>query len=367
LVGVTTLAKVFLRIPFSLLRAKEKSAQYALLSTGKGFVQILFTLLFVVGLSQGVQGVLLGSLVSEAVFCLVLLATTLWTIRKWHFSKATAKDLLSFGAPLVPAGVAGFILNLSDRYFLKHYGTLYDVGLYSLGYRMGEIVWEIVSAIHLAYPPFLLANEKSPTAPQLYARVATYYFAGIGFLVLAISVCAPEIVRVMAAPEYHDAYVVIPIVALAQLFRGFVFFGPVGLTLKRKSTYHATVAIIAGALNLVLNYVWISRYGMLGAAWATLVAFFVQMLLINIISQRHYALPFEYGRLAKFGAVTVGIYLLSTQIPVNGVLASTLSIKTVLLLSCPFLLMALGFFESEELASASGLIRTVRGRLGFIG
>jgi O-antigen/teichoic acid export membrane protein len=367
LVGVTVLAKVFLRIPFALLRAKEKSGQYAFLSTAKGFVQIALTLLFVVGLQQGTQGVLLGNLGSEAIFCLVLLLTTLRAVKKWSFSKATAKDLLSFGAPLVPAGVAGFVLNLSDRYFLKHYSTLHDVGLYSLGYRVGEIVWEVVSAIQLAYPPFILSNEKSPSAPQLYARVVTYYFAGIGFLVLALSVGASECVRIMAAPEYHDAYVVIPIIALAQLFRGFVYFGPVGLTLKRKTTYHATVALIAGALNLLLNYLWISSHGMLGAAWATIVSFFVQMVLINAISQRHYPIPYEYGRLVKLGLVMGGIYLLSLQIPSSESLGSTLTLKALLLLSCPFLLALLGFFQTEELASVAGLIRTVRGRVGFAG
>lgn len=367
LVGVTTLAKVFLRIPFALLRAKEKSGQYAFLSAAKGFAQIALTLLFVVGLSQGIQGVLLGNLVSEAIFCLVLLLTTLRTVKKWRFSTATARDLLSFGAPLVPAGVASFALNLSDRYFLKHYSTLHDVGLYSLGYRVGEIVWEIVSAILLAYPPFILSNEKSPSAPQLYARAATYYFAGIGFLVLALSVVAPEFVRIMAAPEYHDAYVVVPIIALAQLFRGFVYFGPVGLTLKRKTSYHATVTLIAGALNLLLNYLWISRYGMLGAAWATIVAFFVQMGLINAISQKHYAIPYEYGRLMKLAVVMGGIYLLSLRIPSSETLAFTLTWKAGFLLSCPFLLVAIGFFESEELTFASSLIRTVRGRFGFTG
>src|SRR5262249_13531260 len=153
---------------------------------------------------------------------------TLWQIHKWRFSRKTAWDLLSFGLPLVPAGMAGFMLNLSDRYFLKLYASLHDVGLYSLGYRLGEIFWEVVWAIQLAYPQFVLSNEKSPQAAYLYARVFTYYFAGLGFVVLTLSVYAHEIVRVMAAPQYREAYQVVALIALAQLFRGFVLIGPVG-------------------------------------------------------------------------------------------------------------------------------------------
>jgi hypothetical protein len=106
---------------------------------------------------------------------------------------------------------------------------------------------------------------------------------------------------------------------------------------------------------------------MLGAAWATIVAFFVQMVLINAISQQHYAIPYEYGRLVKLTLVMGGIYLLSMQISPSDTLATTLTLKAALLLACPFLLMLLGFFQHEELASLTGIIRTVRGRFGFVG
>ncbi|MBI3302273.1 MAG: oligosaccharide flippase family protein [Deltaproteobacteria bacterium] len=367
LVGLTTIARVFLRIPFALLRAKEKSVQYSALSVSKGFLQILLSLMLVVGFGQGVFGVLLANFASEAIFCFVLVSGMLWVIKTWRFSGQTAKDLLSFGAPLVPAGIAGFVLNLSDRYFLKHYSTLHNVGLYSLGYRLGEVIWEIVSAVLIAYPPFVLANEKSPHARQLYARISTYYFAGIGFIVLTLSVCAQEVVRVMAAPEYHEAYRVVALVAVGQLLRGFVFIGPVGLTLKRKTTYHALIALLAAGLNLVLNFLWIPPYGMMGAAWATVVAFGVQAFLITGVSQWYYPLPFEYGRLFKLGLTGSAVYLASTWLPADGPLFFNLSVKAALLFFCPFLLLALRFFQAEERESALGLVRTVRGRLGLVG
>ena len=366
LVGVTIVARVLLRIPFALLRAQEKSLRYSILSVTKGFLQIGLSLIFVIALQQGVFGVLLGNFGSEAVFCLVLVAGTLWQIRKWRFSRKTAWDLLSFGLPLVPAGMAGFMLNLSDRYFLKLYGTLHDVGLYSLGYRMGEIIWEVVWAMQLAYPQFVLANEKSSQASHLYARVFTYYFAGLGFVVLALSVYAHEIVRVMAAPQYQEAYRVVPLIALGQLFRGFVFIGPVGLTLKRKTTYHALIAAIAAAVNLGMNYLLIPRYGMMGAAVATAVGFGVQSLLITGVSQRFYPVPIETARLLKVAFAAAVVYLASTRLSVDGTLLLNGSAKAILLALFPCLLVGLRFFQPGEMDFVFGAARMIRGRLGFV-
>jgi O-antigen/teichoic acid export membrane protein len=367
LVGFTIVARVFLRIPFALLRAQEKSLRYSTLSAGKGFVQIVLTLVLVIALGQGVFGVLLGAFGSEAAFCLILLGSMLWTVRRWHFSTRTARDLLSFGFPLVPAGIAGFVLDLSDRYFLKLYGTLSEVGLYALGYRLGEIIWEVVWAMQLAYPQFVLVNEKDPQAPHLYARVFTYYFAGLGFIVLILSVYAQEIVRVMAAPEYHQAYRVVPLIALGQLFRGFVLIGPVGLTLKRKTTYHALMAMIAATLNLWLNYLWIPPYGMVGAAAATAIAFGVQALLITGISQRYYRIPMETSRLLKVGLAGMAVYLASTWLPTDGELLVHSVTKATLLALFPCLLIALRFFQAGETESLLGAVRAIGGRLGFVG
>jgi O-antigen/teichoic acid export membrane protein len=365
-VAVTIVARVFLRIPFALLRAQEKSLRYSVLNAAKGFVQIVLTLVFVIALDQGVLGVLLGTLGSEAAFCLVLVPGMLWGIRQWRFSRKTARDLLSFGFPLVPAGVAGFVLHLSDRYFLKLYSTLHDVGLYSLGYRLGEIIWEMVWAMQLAYPQFVLVNEKAPEARHLYARVITYYFGGLGFVVLILSVYAQEIVRVMAAPEYREAYRVVPLIALGQLLRGFVFIGPVGLTLKRKTTYHALMAVVAAGVNLCLNYLWIPAYGMMGAAAANAIAFGVQSLLITAVSQRYYPIPIEVSRLLKVAFAAAVVYLASTRFPADGELLLNVPAKAVLLALFPCLLAALRFFQPGEIDSAAAMLRVVGARLGFV-
>jgi len=47
-------------------------------------------------------------------------------------------------------------------------------------------------------------------------------------------------------------------------------------------------------LNLSLNYFLIKYYGVIGAAYATAISFFVEFVLIHFISERIYPLPWRY-------------------------------------------------------------------------
>jgi len=362
LICLASLSRVFLRIPFAMLRAEEKSARYAVLSVLRGLTGILIALALVVGFGQGIYGVMWSQFASHFVFCLLLIPGVIRGLR-WSFSKRTARDLLAFGTPHVPMGLATFVLNLSDRYFLKHYSTLYNLGLYSLGYNLGEALRLLVTALHLAYPPFVLSNRKAPHAQELYARVTTYYFALMGFIALALSLLAREIIGIMAAPSYHDAYRVIPLVALAQIFYGFSFVGTAGLIIKRRPIYRTFSVFVAAAVNLALNYLWIPSYGMMGAAVATVVAFLVGSLLITGISYWFYPVPYEYGRLLKLGIICWIIYGVGVWVPQEEGMLFNLLVKASLLLLFPCLLLVLRFFQNQEIESALGLLRTLKAKL----
>lgn len=364
LVSLSTVSNVLLRIPFAILRAEEKATRYAVLSVARGLFAIVLALVLVVGFGQGVVGIVWSQFASHFLFLVVLLPGVLWGLR-WSFDSRTARHLLEYGWPLLFAGLATFVLNLSDRYFLKHYSTLRELGLYSLGYTLAEGLFLLVTAMRLAYPPFVFSNMKTPDAPRLYARVLTYYVAVMGFLVLALSVLAADILRIMAAPDYHDAYRVVPLVALGELFHGFSFLSPIGLMITRKSTFRMWSVVIAAGLNLLLNYLWIPGHGMMGAAAATAVSFMVQSVLVTSVALRFYRVDFEYGRMLKAGLACGAVYLVSTWVPADAPWMLALAVRLGILALYPVGLGLLGFFDAEELETAAGMVRAMKGRLGL--
>ncbi len=365
LTSLSTISKEFARIPFALMRAERKARKYAVFSIIRTFLSIGLAITLVVGFEKGVLGILLSQCVTEMVLCLLLYPGILSSLRQ-PFSGKTARDLLSYGLPFVPAGLSAFVLNLSDRYFLKLYSTLHELGLYALAYRFGEIIWLLIWAFQMAWPTFVFMNRKSPDASQLYSRVSTYYLALMAFVCLGISVFAREVVVLMAAPSFHAAYRVVPLIALASLLHGVALLGSVGISLEKKTIYYPFIVGGSALLNLVLNYLWIPTYGMMGAAYATVVSFVFQCVLTPLIALRLYYIPYEYGRLLRIVVISGAIFFLSGRID-NVSLLVVISGKALLLCLYPLLLLFTGFFLDEELLFVRKAVGEIRSRLVAFG
>jgi transcriptional regulator with XRE-family HTH domain len=90
----------------------------------------------------------------------------------------------------------------------------------------------------------------------------------------------------------------VPLILLAFILWGME--GPVniGIMLKGHTQYMPLVGWVAAAVCLVLNFWWIPEYGMVGAAWSTIIAYGVHTLALHVLSQRFYPLRFPVFQLS---------------------------------------------------------------------
>lgn len=348
------------RMPLAVLRAREESGRYALSSFARTLIGLVLAIFFVVGLKFGGRGVLTSQLVAEALMCLYLVPVTIkgLTLR---YSRQDAQHMLGYGIYLIPTALGSFVLQLSDRYFLKHYSTLAVVGIYALANRLSEMLSFPMQAFELAWPQFLFGNQKSPNAPVLYARVFTYLLTVLSLMWLVISLLAKEIVTFMVHPSYHEAYRVVPWLAGGFVVQGLNYAGNVGINLHRKVKYRPLIIMTTAALNLTLNFLLIPSYGMMGAAIATFASYAFQSLFRIVVSYWLYPIPFEYARLMRVAVLVTGFYYAGVQIPWGSLWASTAG-KVSLILAFPFCLYVSGFFDPGELERLKGLIGNGRQR-----
>ena len=352
------LFKTVLRLPLAVLRARGQSRFYAITSSVRTLVGFVLAIVFVVGLHWGGRGVLMSQLLAELLLAAVLVPVSLRGL-SLRYSRADARDLLGYGAYLVPSALFNFVLHLSDRFFLKHWGSLGAVGLYALGYRFGEIVSFAMQALSLAWPQFLFGNRKAPDAPGLYARVFTYAAGVLAFLWLALSMLSEELVTVMAAPAFREAYRVVPVLAGAFVLEGLATIGNVGMPLYRKVKYRPAILVTAGALNVGLNLVMVPRFGAMGAAVSLCASLGLKFVLEMLVSYRLYPVPYEYWRLARLAAVAAAVYALGEGVPWGHLWAGVAG-KIGLLLAMPVILYAVGFFERAELLRLRSVLRLGR-------
>ena len=331
------------------LRAQQKSVTYTTVSLVSTFLAVALNVFFLSQLHLGVYGILLSTLINSA----VLSTWLFWDLLRpvGHIPRVDMAKLLSmlkYGVPFVPVALASFVVNWSDRYFLRVYSTLTTVGLYAFGYKLGMIVIFLVNApFLLVWNSYLFEIKNKPNAKEIYARVTTYYLVMICAVGLALSCLSRQLVTLIAAPEYLPAYTVVPIVTLAMVFLSGNAVFRVGLLLAGRTPYLAVIKGCSAAANLALNFLFIPRYGMMGAAIATAATFALESMTILVVSQRVYPIQFEFDRIAKLAAVSLVIFIACWWVPFDGLWFAILS-KAAILALFPVLLYVCGFARVEE-------------------
>jgi len=333
------------------IRADEKSLLYTIAGLVKIFIQIGFTIYFLVVLEMGLVGVLLGQLAGEISTSLVVTPSLLKEI-EFKFEKNIVQDSLRFGLPLVFSAVAINLLNGSDRYIIKFLSGEKVLGLYELGYRVAGVINMILiipfnlSLLPMAYKVYQTAGDK-----DYYKKLKTYLALVLVWAGLALSLFSKEIVELFALnPSYYSAYEVVPFIILAYIIYGISTISSLGMFLSGKNFYMALITMLCAGINIGLNFWLIPHYGIIAAAINTVIAFFIQDLLTILASNKYYRIKYEYFKLTKIFLTGIGLYALAINI-LTGFWAADISIKLVISILFPVLCLVLGCFEKRELAA----------------
>jgi O-antigen/teichoic acid export membrane protein len=125
-------------------------------------------------------------------------------------------------------------------------------------------------------------------------------------------------------------------------------FTEAGITLGNRPAYCSLTALAAALVNLALGFLLIPRYGILGAGWATMIAFIVWNGLNLYFSTKFYALHFDVQRLLHSVVVGAALVAVTLVLPVDLSLVVSLPLKAAIAGAYPLLLLATGFLRPQE-------------------
>ena len=204
-------------IGYNYLRVKEQSLKYTILSSGKLLFAISLNIYFIVFLKLGVLGILLSTLITSIVmFIIVIIPILLKTGLTFSYNKL--KEMMKFGLPIIPAQFGAFLVHLSDRFFIKEYISIADAGLYSLGYKIGNLPGNFVaSPFNQIWAPRRYQIIKDANSSQIFGQILTYFLFIMIFCGLFVSCVAKEIIMIMADSKFWSAYAIVPYIVIAGI------------------------------------------------------------------------------------------------------------------------------------------------------
>lgn len=293
---------------FAWLRAENRALLYSLVSMVNILLTLFATIIFVGVLHQGIRGALLAVITGYSAVVLLVLPPILFVTRL-RIRLSIVWSLLSFGAPLVFSVISIWILQLSDRYLLEIFGTLSATASYAVAYSLGSTLSTLVlSPFALAWPTAMYAIAKRKDAPKVFQTVFRWFSSALLFAAFGLSLASTVVFNVLFPPSYHAAAPVIPIIAESIAFYGIYTILMIGANIRRTTWMISAFTAAAAVINFGLNLILIPRYGAMGAAYSTLIAYVALAVIAYFANQRIYPLPFQIWRFAFAALVGVAIY-----------------------------------------------------------
>lgn len=351
-------ADVLRLLPFLLLRGEEKSVQFVSLNTVNIILTLALNILFVAILKKGVYGVFMSNLMASG-FTLVLVFPIFQKWLRRDFSRDMLGELLRFGLPYVPSGLAVVIMDQISRFFIDRMMGKVATGIFSAGYKLGMFMALVVAAFRFAWHPFFLSTSKEKNAPQIFARILTYFLLITGFLLVAFSLFVNEIVNIrvfgvwLFGKAYTNGLVIVPIVLLAYILYGAYANFVVGIYLKKKTGWLPFVTGLGALVTILANWVFIPLFGISGAAWATCLGYGTMAMALYWVNHRLYPIPYEFGRIVKL-ILILGI---SYAVGKESMAFGYGWVRVICLLLLPLLFVLFRFFEKREIDIIKNRIR----------
>ena len=305
-------------VPSAVFKARQEAYKWASCALASFVLGTALTMYFIIVHKEGAMGVVRASLIAQSIMTVVYIYIISRNV-SFRFQWSKLKESLLFTLPLVPNAFIGIIFAFADRWFLEHYYTLVEVGLYTMALRFGQLPGMLYSASGDAWMPvfFNTANKDETQAKSLLSRTITFWAAGGGLVTLVVAFFSREVIMVMTTPQFYPAHTIIPILVFGGLLAGVYFYPRYAILFVKKTKMFVLVTWIAGSTKVLANYLLIPLYGMFGAAFSGLIANVITLIIIYLIVWKYYPLRFEYTKLAKiFGMVVillVGVYFLSTE------------------------------------------------------
>jgi O-antigen/teichoic acid export membrane protein len=278
----------------SFLIISKRTKLYGLTTLGKIFIEIPLTILLVVYAGFHWDGRIYAWVVTVIFFSVL----SFYLYKKWNLlsadiSKNYIRQAIAFGTPLILHEIGKFAINQSDRLFLAKMVSVEEMGVYSVGYQVGMVILIVNTAFANFFSPFFFERMYRGTEKDKLEIVKVSYIFIISLFVLLalLTALTPYFFAHLVGPRFARGAAYVFWIGLGYCFWGIYLVFTNYIFFQKKNRILAALAILNVVLNAVCNYFFIHWFGAIGAAYATCLSFFVVAVIVAFIAQRLYQMP----------------------------------------------------------------------------
>lgn len=351
IMGACVALDAFLAIPFAWLRYQKRPIKFAALNLLFIFLNIVTNLLYflvlpklyplypdIIGLFYN-PGVGVGYIFGLNLVCkaaIVAFFIPELTGFKYILDVALMKRMLRYSWPILVLGIAGILNQTADKIiFPLVYGDIQEgqvqLGIYGACVKIAMIMAMITQAFRYAYEPFVFGKSKDQDSKTTYAKGMKFFiiFTLLAFLCVMAWLDA---LKYIIAPGYWDGLRVVPIVMAAEIMMGIYFNLSFWYKLIDKTIWGAWFSLAGCAVLLVINFVFIPRYGYMACAWGGFAGYGTSMILSYLVGQKKNPINYPMRSIMTYITLALLLTLVMVYIPESWNIWARLGAKTILVI-----------------------------------
>lgn len=252
----------------------------------------------------------------------------------YTFSWPTLVRCLKYSIPMLPAMAGSWISSMSDRLVIAKYCTLASVGLYSLAFQLGQLLYILGDAITRVLGPMMMSGlvyDKENTRKKI-SNTAYFIFLIMLFGEIMLYLFAEEFITVFADERYFESALFIPVFGFNYVLGMQQRFPTSIISYKNKTWIISAGCILSACVNLGLNILFVPKLGYEFAVWASVASNLTYCIWTFIWGQKLERVDYKFGRYAIAFIVFLGLIGLAILLkkPFDGISFMSVGVKVAL-------------------------------------
>lgn len=250
------------------------------------FALLMFSVIIALTMNNDIVNVAKGYAVSYAITSCITIFYLLRKYQKLHVDFQLAFQIFKYALPLALLSLGGLLMVEMDTFMLGFISTNEQVAVYSIAKSLtskaSQVNYSITCGTIQEFSNITAENCSAKKAA--FNKVVKFNLIVTSLICLAFVIFSPLAIKMIYGDEYSDValviWMLIPyyfLLSISNLYSNFLDF-------QKKANIRLWCYVITIAMNFVLNFCLIPRYGAHGAAIASGIALIPYTVLLILLS-----------------------------------------------------------------------------------
>jgi O-antigen/teichoic acid export membrane protein len=274
---------------------------------------LITSLYFVIVLGWGIKGIISGLIISGLVSLGALLILTrvdkMFSFEK--VSKSMLFKMLRYSVPLIPNGIAWWVISAADRTIVTLQLGAGANGIYAVANKFGSIFTSIYSVFNLSWTESASLHINADDRDEFFSEIYNSSIRFFGCLALGMIASIGVFGGYLIDSKFYDAYNYVPMLLVAAFFNAVVGqYSSIYIAQKRTKQV-AVTSVLSAVISIVLTLILVPMIKIYGAALATVVSYAFMAFYRHIDIKKSINLSLDYGlftNLLLVSILVIGVY-----------------------------------------------------------